>query len=175
MAAGVMPRAGNGGEGFPAPGNEHRGMAEFVTITQAAKALGISEKAVRRRVERKTFASVKRDGQRLISADGIRAARERGTAGHDASPRGTQTGASGASELAALIARLEELAAENGRLRALTEQAESLRVAQERDVHKAISERQAAEQLGEELARKLDEIAQASPLKALRLRRALRA
>jgi hypothetical protein len=95
---------------------------ETVTIAQAAERTGMSAKAIARRVERGTVAAVVKDGKRRIPVVEL-----------DKLPRGTTKpttmgeGNHGAApvEITPLIARLEALAAENMKLRLLTEQTAS--------------------------------------------------
>lgn len=128
-----------------------------VTVTEAAQQLGITEKAVRRRIERGTLQSViGHDGRRRIPVTELD-----GDPGASPGPRPADPGATppgnpvgqtprrpGApgnagqggvppAELAPIFARMEELAAENGRLRALTEVADSTTSAIELELHEA--------------------------------------
>jgi excisionase family DNA binding protein len=111
------------------------------TIAEAAKKLGITEKAVRRRIERKTLSAVLgRDGRRRIPAIEVEAAAPSPTPiGADAPP-GTPT-----PEAVALVARLESLASEVGRLRALTDGSERQARELEEALHEARARASAAE------------------------------
>jgi hypothetical protein len=106
---------------------------ETFTITEAARLAGATRKSIERRVERGTLRSVLRDGKRLIPlAELERAKLIRPPAGVRAAPVSPPVGDAGMPDppgggLPELVARLEVLAAENGRLRALTEVAESSR------------------------------------------------
>jgi len=108
-----------------------------LTIRETAEATGLTVKAVRNRVDRGTLPAVVRDGRRRIPVTeleraGLFEAANGGAMRHEV-PRGTPAEA-GASEatLTGLIDRLEHQAEELGRLRALTERAETLK-SQEHD------------------------------------------
>ena len=92
------------------------------TLAEASELLGVSLKAVRSRVERGSLPCVKGpDGLRRIPAAAL--------PGHTARqevPREAAIGETGSEPATDLIERLERLASENGRLKALTEAAESV-------------------------------------------------
>lgn len=104
-------------------------MAELVSIDEAAERLNLSQKSLRRRIERGTLESVRRDGRRLIPLGEVErlAAETNSVAGQGVSPSAVLP--RGFEDLSTYLARLEELAAENGRLRALAEVSESTRAA----------------------------------------------
>lgn len=124
---------------------ETQGMNTF-TVAEAAEATGKTQKSIRRRIERGTLRStLGADSLRRIpESELIRAGLlgpggevQRGTEGNGV-PRGTPAGQS--ADLSVLLERLEALAAENGRLRALEERAGSLerQVAAERDARERV-------------------------------------
>lgn len=127
-----------------------------LTIDEAAEATGLTQKALRRRIERGQLRSLLRDGRRHIPVAELHRVElidpegkpMRGSEWHEA-PRGTTPGKPASAELqldaVRLLARLEELAAENGRLRALPEQVE--RDWQQRFSTEAAARRQAEERL----------------------------
>lgn len=107
-----------------------------VTVAEASRLSGLSEKAIRRRIERGTLSSVRhRDGSRRVPLSELKAhgvaetagAPDRGMVGN-VPRRGAPQGADVISEL---VDRVQQQAEELGRLRAITVQAESLQ--QERD------------------------------------------
>jgi chromosome segregation ATPase len=111
---------------------------EMFTIAEAAEATGLTKKALRNRVDRGQVRSVLREGMRHIPRSELeRAGLLLG--GHDeagaeaAEAVETANGGQDASSLEAVIDnlhdRLEKQAAELGRLRLLTEQADSLKAA----------------------------------------------
>ncbi len=109
-----------------------------LTVEEAAKQMGITPKAVRRRIERGTLpALIGHEGRRRIPAAAINGAAEGPPEPRTGSmPR--DPGAAGSDEresIGLLIARIEALAAENGQLRALTQVAESTRDGLERELH----------------------------------------
>jgi hypothetical protein len=97
-----------------------------LTVREAAEATGLTEKAVRRRVERGVLPSVLgHDGRRRVLISALRDAGLLGTDGerNGAPMRHLPSGATplGQGHFSELLSRLEVLAAENGRLRALTD------------------------------------------------------
>lgn len=92
-------------------------MSELLTVAQAARRLGISEAAVRRRIERGTLASQRRGSKRLIP---VSAVEYEAAQGDDATPtveslhRGSDTGGnrgmddSASTELVKLVAEALE-------------------------------------------------------------------
>lgn len=94
-------------------------MAEMLSVQETAEALGLSAKAVQRRIERGSIQSLRNDGRRWIPRGEIERLRQLENA--------ESTGVSGAGQdrgsgdLSAVLERLETLAAENGRFRALQE------------------------------------------------------
>jgi excisionase family DNA binding protein len=109
-----------------------------LTVEEAATHLGITPKAVRRRIERGTLLAVMaHDGRRRIPAAALN-----GAVAGSAEPRsGSMPRSPGAAApveqdgIAILVSRIEALAAENGQLRALTQIAESSRDTLERELH----------------------------------------
>lgn len=104
-------------------------MSTLLTIPETAKALGLTAKAVEKRIERGTIQSLRREGRRVIPSGEITRLQtlaeqalppieQRVSPGGDANPL---------TDLSAFLQRLETLAAENGRFRALQEVAESER------------------------------------------------
>lgn len=104
-------------------------MSALLTIPETAKALGLTAKAVEKRIERGTIQSLRREGRRVIPAGEITRLQ---TLAEQALPpieqRVSPSGdANPLTDLSAFLERLETLAAENGRFRALQEVAESER------------------------------------------------
>lgn len=104
-------------------------MSALLTIPETAKALGLTAKAVEKRIERGTIQSLRREGRRVIPAGEITrlqtlAEQALPPIEQRVSPRGD---ANPLTDLSAFLERLETLAAENGRFRALQEVAESER------------------------------------------------
>jgi hypothetical protein len=93
----------------------------WLPIAEAAVYGGCSVKALRRRVERGTVTSERReDGRRYVLLSSL------APRGHAPSrPEGNAPEVAPQPAIGELLARLESLAAENGKLRALTEVAES--------------------------------------------------
>lgn len=104
-------------------------MVELVSIDEAAERLNLSQKSLRRRIERGTLESVRRDGRRLIPLGEVERleAEANPVVGREVSPSAVLP--RDFEDLSTYLARLEELAAENGRLRALAEVSESTRAA----------------------------------------------
>lgn len=99
---------------------------ETLTLSQVEERYEISRKAIARRVERGSVRSLVDDaGRRVVPVGELERAgvRPRNDPDGEGEPRGEPRVA---PALGPLIARLEQLAAENARLRLLTEQAESL-------------------------------------------------
>lgn len=93
----------------------------WLPIAEAAIYGGCSVKALRRRIERGTVVSERREnGRRYVLLSSLQA---RGHA--PPRPEGNAPDVAPQPAIGVLLARLEELAAENGKLRALTEVAES--------------------------------------------------
>jgi hypothetical protein len=107
---------------------------ETVTIAEAAKRTGITPKAIARRVERGTLQAIVKDGKRRLPVEELDKL-PRGTT--DTTPVGEGNHGAAPLDLAHLVARLEILAAENMRLRLLTEHGESGREAVERELLEA--------------------------------------
>jgi hypothetical protein len=117
----------------------------WLPIDDAARAAGISPKALRRRIERGTVTSEMRsDGRRHVHVESIHSP-------VPAPPRG-QRDPGFPANVEALLHRLEELAAENGRLRALTQIAESTEQALTTELHAARARATELEHLDTELA-----------------------
>src|SRR4051794_27704022 len=90
----------------------------WLPISDAARVAGISVKALRRRIERGTVTSeLHDDGRRRVLVQSI--------ADDGPAPAPARRGAPVPPQLEEVLQRVEQLAAENGRLRALTEIAES--------------------------------------------------
>jgi len=101
---------------------------ELLTITEAAKQTSKTRKAIARLVEREVLPSKLDDaGRRVIPVAALeaRGLEPQNSPNGDGEPQGEpQPPPSAALDLAPLISKLEELAAENGRLKALTETVE---------------------------------------------------
>lgn len=95
----------------------------MLTVQETANALGLSTKAVQRRIERGSIQSVRNDGRRWIPSGEVERVRQL----ESPEPTGVfgagQAGGSG--DMSLLLERLETLAAENGRFKALQEVNES--------------------------------------------------
>lgn len=134
-----------------AKGNGMNAPQTWLPVPEAALAAGISEKALRRRIERGTVDSERdREGRRLVRLDSLRSpfpasTRSSGDSG-DApfTPSGDPGSAPGLpgerAVLAEVLKRLEHLAAENGKLRALTEVAESTEQRLSDELHRVRAE-----------------------------------
>lgn len=85
-----------------------------VSLREAAELCGVSLKAMRNRADRQTIPTIKRNGVRLVPLSALEGASMRQEV-----PQGAPVEAG--PELSALVERLEELATENGRLKALEE------------------------------------------------------
>ncbi len=132
-----------------------------LTIAEAARQTGLSPAAIARRIERGSLAAVLRDGRRRIPASEL----ER--AGLLASPTDRD--------------ELAELRAELVAARALTQRAESAHAAEfaaHEHTRLAFAEQaaaaRAAQLRSEQIAAQLAEIANAGPIRAMRLRRQAR-
>jgi excisionase family DNA binding protein len=95
---------------------------ETLTIAEAAERTGTSPKAIARRIERGTLQAIVRDGKRRLPLTELEKL-PRGTT--ETAPAGQGNHGAAPPDIAPLIQRLEQLAAENMRLRLLTEQTES--------------------------------------------------
>lgn len=119
---------------------------ELLTIAQAAERVGVTRKAMARRVERGTVPS-KLDpatGLRVIPAQALPGNPEEGASAPESGARGAGEPHAVPADLTAVLGRLEQLAAENGRLRALTEVAESTEQALRDELHRTRAELQTA-------------------------------
>lgn len=127
-------------------------MSELLTIPETAERLGITVKAVEKRIERGTIQSLRRDGRRVVPGAEVRRVVDQGkTQSAQAFPREGTTFPG--EDLAGFLQRLETLAAENGRFRALQEVGESERQRLEQELFKTRAElRQLEEQLVEQRA-----------------------
>jgi excisionase family DNA binding protein len=98
-----------------------------LSVAEAAQALGTSEKAVRRRIERKVLPSLLVDGKRRIPASAIGASSVTEDPHPDDPPglvrRTVTTGATPGVVPIELLDRLERLARENGQLRQIEQYA----------------------------------------------------
>lgn len=99
-------------------------MEAHLTVQEAAETLGMSTKTIQRRIERGTVESFRRDGRRLIPAVEVERLRQAENP-NGGGPFPGVHGAATAGDMSVMLARLEELAAENGRFRALHEVNES--------------------------------------------------
>jgi predicted RNase H-like nuclease (RuvC/YqgF family) len=121
-------------------------MAEQFTIPEAAERLKITVKAVEKRIERGTIQSLKRDGRRVIPGGEIARVLAQPEAAHhqqasEVSPSGDESPRGEIAEtLSQTLARLEVLAAENGRLRALQEVSESTEQRLSDELHRTRAE-----------------------------------
>lgn len=117
-------------------------MSELLTIAETAERLGLTVKAVEKRIERGTIQSLRNDGRRVIPLGEV--VRLEAQAKHDAQrvfPLESRplAGESPVSpmDFSEYLERLETLAAENGRFRALQEISESTRQQLEEELHQA--------------------------------------
>jgi hypothetical protein len=114
----------------------------WLPIAEAAVYGGCSVKALRRRIERGTVTSERREnGRRYVLISSLT---PRGHA--PPRPAGNAPAAAPQPAIGELLARLESLAAENGKLRALTEVAESTEQRLADELVEARTRLQAAEQ-----------------------------
>ncbi len=129
------------------------------TLSEAAQLTGTSLQALRRRADRGTLRTVQQDGKRRVPRSELeRAGLRVGPAADIAEVVAQLT--------ATIVAQERELAA----LRALPAAVE----AERRHVEEVDAERQAAAAARDELQAQVDQLAQAGPIRALRLRRQLR-
>lgn len=134
------------------------------TVREAAAVCGISYQAMRTRVDRGQLQVIKRDGTRRITESELE------TAG--------LLGASSDPEVVRLRAENTQLRQELQSMRTLPARIEAEHEALERmeqAFHQARAEKQAADQGAQTIRTQLEEIAAAGPIRALRLRRKLRA
>ena len=134
------------------------------TVREAANACGVSYQAMRTRVDRGQLQVIKRDGIRRIPERELEKA---GLLGGPTDPA-----------VVHLRSENAELRQELQAMRALPARVEAEREARERmeeAFHQERAERQAADEAARELQSQLEEIAAAGPIRALRLRRKLRA
>lgn len=140
---------------------------ETFTIREAAEASGLTYEALRARVDRGTIRAGKRseDAARVIPRSELQ-----------------RVGLLPGNDHGELQAEIDRLRAELKAHRLLTERAQGETAAErearermEEAFHQARAERQAADHAAQELRTQLEEIAAAGPIRALRLRRRLRA
>jgi len=140
---------------------------ETFTIREAAEACGLTYEAMRARVDRGTIRAGKRHGDaaRVIPKRELQ-----------------RVGLLPGDDHGDLHAEVQRLRAELKAHRLLTEKAQGETAAErggrermEQAFHRARAEKQAADQAAEELRAQIEEIAAAGPIRALRLRRKLRA
>ncbi len=134
------------------------------TVREAAEACGVSYQAMRTRVDRGQLEIIKRDGTRRIPEIALEKA---GLLGGPTDPEVVQL----RSENAELRQELQTMLALPARVEAEREARERM----EEAFHQARTEKQAADQAAQELQAQLEEIASAGPIRALKLRRKLRA
>lgn len=92
-----------------------------LTVPEAAQATGLTEKAIRRRIERGAILStVGHDRRRRVLVSSLREAGLVGTVG-ETTGHVPQVGTPDGETISALLARYEEAVMEVGRLRALTD------------------------------------------------------
>lgn len=115
-------------------------MSELLTIAETAERLDLTVKAVEKRIERGTIQSLRNDGRRMIPLGEV--VRLEAQAKHDAQrafPLESRplAGESPVSpmDFSGFLERLETLAAENGRFRALQEVSETTRQQLEEELH----------------------------------------
>ncbi len=134
------------------------------TVREAAEVCGISYQAMRTRVDRGQLQVIKHDGTRRITEGALEAA---GLLGSSSDP-----------EIVRLRSENAELRQELQAMRTLPARVEAEREARDRmeqAFHQARAEKQAADQGAQAIQIQLEEIAAAGPIRALRLRRKLRA
>lgn len=134
------------------------------TVREAAEICGISYQAMRTRVDRGQLQVIKRDGTRRITEGELETA---GLLGGSSDPEIVRL----RSENAELRQKLRAMRALPARIEAERE----VRDRMEQAFHQARAERQAADQGAQAIQTQLEEIAAAGPIRALRLRRKLRA
>ncbi len=133
-------------------------------MREAAEACGVSYQAMRTRVDRGQLEVIKRDGTRRIPEVELE---KTGLLGGPTDP-----------EVVQLRSENAELRQELRTMRVLPARVEAEREARERmeeAFHQARTEKQSADQTAKELQAQLEKIASAGPIRALRLRRKLRA
>jgi hypothetical protein len=134
------------------------------TVREAAEVCGISYQAMRTRVDRGQLQVIKRDGTRRITEGELESA---GLFGGPSDP-----------EIVQLRSENAQLRQELQTMRTLPARVEAEREARDRmeqAFHQARAEKQAADQGAQAMQAQLEEIAAAGPIRALRLRRKLRA
>jgi hypothetical protein len=134
------------------------------TVREAAEACGISYQAMRTRVDRGQLQVIKRDGTRRITESELEAT---GLLGVSSDPEVVRL----RSENAQLRQELQSMRALPARIEVEREALERM----EQAFHQARAERQVADQGAQAIRAQLEEIAAAGPIRALRLRRKLRA
>ncbi|PZR69980.1 MAG: hypothetical protein DLM63_00465 [Solirubrobacterales bacterium] len=97
------------------------------TINEAAEATGLSQKAIRNRVDREQLRASLRDGVRRIPASELERAGLIGPGGEAAKGQQPQGGSLGGNALGELLDRLERQAGELAELRVIEREADSLR------------------------------------------------
>lgn len=119
-------------------------MAELLTIAETADRLGLSVKAVEKRIERGTIESMRKDGRRLIPAGEVArvSSKPEHQSGQGFLPGGTLLPS---EDFAAFLEKLETLAAENGRFKALQEVNETEQQRLQEELFKARAEVQELE------------------------------
>jgi hypothetical protein len=122
---------------------------ELYTLAQAAERTGLTLRALRKRADRGSLETVKRAGVRYVSHAELRRAGLLSGQGLAPGQLDTAVSESPGSEL---LERLERLAAENGRLKALTAIAESTEQALTDELHQARALAGELEALDRELA-----------------------
>jgi len=105
---------------------------ETFTIAEAAKAAGISHKAIRNRVDRGQLRVSLRDGVRRIPASELERAGLLDPVSGEPMGQEPQRGSLGGAALGELLDRLERQAGELAELRLLSREADSLRADRER-------------------------------------------
>lgn len=106
-------------------------MSKLLTVREASEVTGLTEKAIRRRIEKGQVESVNRDGQRLVIRQSLVEAGLVAEGGGEVAPSGGKSQPkpiAAAADTATLLAALPEVAKlgeELGRYKALTESTES--------------------------------------------------
>ncbi len=107
-------------------------MSKLLTVREASKLTGLTDKAIRRRIEKGQLESVNRDGQRLVIRQSLVESgllSEGGAVPVAGGDKSDPKPIAQAAEVATLVAALPEVAKlgeELGRYKALTETAESM-------------------------------------------------
>lgn len=124
-------------------------MAELLTVAETADRLGITVKAVEKRIERGTIQSLRKDGRRVVPVSEVARVEELSLSAKGPTSQGFPREGTGfpGGDLSGVLARLEALAAENGRFKALHEVSEQR--AQEAEQRAEIERRRVEEQLFE--------------------------